>query len=550
MAVDWTAERARRQVIMDKHGQYIGVYNRNWEPVLDIEDLTINGEFPATLMDTGSMSLTLPGEIKYGVRSPVVDYLLNSELDGDEFDTTSINSLIHSAEHIVVERPGVDARGRANRRCYRVLDLKPKGGRANPRTLGITGVDTLEHIKHIPLWADPSNRSKVIQLQFSDKQQGTVEQVSRKLIGRNLIGYQQPSLLGSMFSWTDNYSTPSTWNGFNPALHSVIVSPVVSGLPSEWTVIEARWDNAYDLLKASWEASGVMPFSWLWLPGDPQPFPEYTTLSLPTVIIDFKPVSTVAGVNGPIGHALGALTRLIDNDRISSVYEFSDVSTPTAAGVAPWVVFDLPDAPEVTIRKSTDNTFLVGGQSPKGLNDIIEVGVTGVVRAVLASLPFVGPALAELISAGTEMVARMAADRFLNINEYTDSIRKDYHGRAGFKSVSKTGQANTTESLQKAWQAKTETDGGVSIEFQVEDMGPHVPGRDFDLGDVVGVQAWGRVWAAYVSEITWTSEPGKYVGWTIKLGNLAALRDPAAMQAQIAETTRAVIGRLATFVSA
>ena len=93
MAVDWTAERARRQHIMDTHGQYIGVYNRNWEPVLDIEDLTINGEFPATLMDTGSMSLTLPGEIKYGVRSPVVDYLLNSELDGDEFDTTSINAL-------------------------------------------------------------------------------------------------------------------------------------------------------------------------------------------------------------------------------------------------------------------------------------------------------------------------------------------------------------------------------------------------------------------------------------------------------------------------
>lgn len=543
MAVDWISERTRRADIMARHGQYVGVYNRNWEPVVDVEDLAMSASFPATLMEVGSMSMTIKGEIKPGVRSPVVDYLLNSTPGEEMAVDIDLNALIHSAEHIVVERPG------AKRRCYRVLDLIPKGGRDNPRELTITGVDTLEHIKHIPLWADPSNRSKLVQLQFSDIQQGSVEVVSRKLIGRNLHGYQQPSLLFTSFSWTDTYSNPSQWVNVQSDLHSVIVSPVPSGLPSEWTILEARWDNAYDLLKASWEASGVMPFTWLWLPGDPQPFSNYTTLIKPTVIIDFKPVSTVAGVNGPIGHALGAITRLIDNDRISSMYQFNETSNPTANGVAPWVVFDLVEAPEIHVRKSTDHTFLVGGQSPKGLNDVIKVGAVGLVRTVLSVIPGIGTALSELISAVTGVVAEMAADRFLNINEYTDDIRKAYHGRAGFKSVSKTGQANTTESLQKAWQAKTETDGGVSIVFTVDDSGAYVPGRDFNLGDNVGVRAWGQVWAGYISELTWTSEPGKYVGWTIKVGNLASLRNPAEMQAIHAETIRAVIGRMATFVS-
>ena len=78
---------------------------------------------------------------------------------------------------------------------------------------------------------------------------------------------------------------------------------------------------------------------------------------------------------------------------------------------------------------------------------------------------------------------------------------------------------------------------------------PYLPGRDFDLGDVVGVKAWGAIWAAYISELTWTSEPGHPAGWTIRLGNLAALADPAALQALNAETVTGVISRWSTLVA-
>lgn len=202
----------------------------------------------------------------------------------------------------------------------------------------------------------------------------------------------------------------------------------------------------------------------------------------------------------------------------------------------------------MNIRKSTDSTFLVGGKSPKGLNDLIEVGVKTLIASVVAAIPIIGPVAAELIKGGGELLSRMAADRFLNLNEFTDRARKQWHGRSGYLSVAKTGEANTIEALQKAWQSKTETAGGLSVEFRVDDPYPYLPGRDFDLGDVVGINAWGAIWAAYISELTWTSDAGAQVGWEIKLGNLAALADPDALLARNAETVRGVISRISTFV--
>ena len=539
--MDWAAHKAHRLQVMREHGQWVGLLDKDYNPILDVEDW-VSAEWPGVFADTGSMTMVFDGHLSDGSRNPVVEHLLMADL-GNLDDPGSMEQLFHSGVHIAVERPGLP------RRCYKVLDMSPEGGVDFPRSMTVTGLSEIEHLKHLPLWADPSNRSKIVQLQFSDIQSGSAETVSRKLVGRNLIGYFQPSLLRNMFSWTNTYSDPSQWSGFNPDLHPIICSPLGSGLPSEWSVVEARWDNAWDLMKATWDAAGILPTATLWLPGDAQPFPNHTTLSLPTVVIDFKPRSTVTGAAGLLEQGWNKLRRIIDSDdKITSVLSFSNAPIPSADGRDPWVVFELPDAPKMNIRKSTDSRFLVGGQSPKGLNDLIEVGIKTLIAAVVAAIPFIGPIAAELIKGGGELLSRMAADRFLNLNEFTDRARKQWHGRSGYVSVAKAGQANTIEALQKAWQAKTETAGGLSVEFALDDVDPYLPGRDFDLGDVVGINAWGAIWAAYVSELTWTSDAGVQVGWTIKLGNLAALADPDALLARNAETVRGVISRISTFV--
>lgn len=537
--VDWSQHKAHREAVMQAHGQYVGLYDKNWEPVLDIEDW-LEAEWGGIFADVGNMSMTLPGEIAPGVVNPVVDHLLRDDLRNLDRGG-SLDALIHGAVHVVVERPGL------KRRCYRILEINPRGGdpEGNPAEVELTGVDSMEHLKHLPLWADPSNRSKVVQLQWEDRQDGSAEKVSRKLIGRNLIGYQQPSLLDSMFSWTAGYTDPAQWRGFNPSMHPVICSPVMSGNRSEWCVVSARWDNAWDLLKATWAAAGVQPLAWLWLPGDPQPFPSYTTLSLPTTIIDFAPRATVTGAAGIVGQAFRQLKRTISSDDfITSTTEFADVDVRNSDGRRPWVVYTLMNAPEVDIRKSTDHRWVVGGKSPDMVNQAANIGIKTAIAAAVAAIPGIGPPIAEGIKGSGELLAEMSADRLFVLNEYVDKNREFHYGRSRFTAISKTGEANTVESLQKAWQAKQETEGGISAEFSIDNPDPYLPGRDFDLGDTIGVTVWGVVWAAYVSGLTWTSKPGNEVGWTLRIGDYSLLASPGELYQANKENIRAVIGRL------
>lgn len=538
--VDWQKHKAHREAVMQAHGQYVGIFDKNWEPVLDVEDW-LEAEWGGIFADVGNMSMTLPGEISPGVVNPVVDYLLRNDLRNLD-KGGSLDALIHGAVHVVVERPNL------KRRCYRILEINPRGGdpQGNPAEVELSGVDSMEHLKHLPLWADPSNRSKVVQLQWEDRQDGSAEKVSRKLIGRNLIGYQQPSLLNSMFSWTAGYTSPSQWRGFNPSMHPVICSPVMSGNRSEWCVVSARWDNAWDLLKATWAASGVQPLAWLWLPGDPQPFPSYATLSLPTTIIDFAPRSTVTGAAGIVGQAFRHLKRTISSDDyITSTTEFADVDIRNSDGRRPWVVYTLMDAPDVTLRKSTDHRWLVGGKSPDIVNKAANIGIKTAFAAAVAAIPWIGAPIAEVIKGGGELLAELSADRLFVLNEYVDRNRQFHYGRSRFTAISKTGEANTVESLQKAWQAKQETEGGISAEFSIDNPDPYLPGRDFDLGDTIGITAWGVVWAAYVSGLTWTSKPGNEVGWTLRIGDYSSLASPGELYQANKENVRAVIGRLA-----
>lgn len=535
LAVDWAAEKRRRENMVYSRGQYVGILDKDFVPVMDIEDWE-SASWGETYQDTGNMQMVLPGEIAPGVQNPVVRWLMQT-------GSSDPDGVFHDAVTIIVERRGYNG---TLRRFYRVLDIVAEGGRDYPARVTVTGLDGIEYLKHLPLWADPSNRSKVVQIQFEDKQKGDAETVSRKLIGRNLIGYQQASMLVGSMGMTNNYNDPSRWRAMVPERHRVICSPISSGLPSEHCIVSARWDNAWDLLKPTWEAAGILPIVTLWLPGDPQPFPDHVTLSLPTVVVDFRPVSMLTGSRTLLGQGIRSLSRKIDaGDHFTSVTEFSDEATPTRAGKQPWVVFDCEDAPRMTLRKSTDARFLVGGKSPKMVNVAVKAGIRGLGAAVAVA----SPRFAALSNFVAETAADMAADRFLNLNELEDRDRRRRHGRSGYLAVAKPGEANSIHAIQKAWQAKTETNGGLAVEFTIDDAYPYLPERDFRVGDTIGIGAWGEVWAAYVSSIEWTSAPGEPVGYTVVVGDLRQVQDPEALFASSVETIRGRLSRLTATVN-
>ena len=148
-----------------------------------------------------------------------------------------------------------------------------------------------------------------------------------------------------------------------------------------------------------------------------------------------------------------------------------------------------------------------------------------------------------------DTAADLSADRFLNLNELEDRDRRRRHGRSGYIAVAKQGEANSIDAIQKAWQAKTETNGGLAIEFTLDDAYPYLPERDFRVGDTIGIGAWGEVWAAYVSAIEWTSAPGEPVGYTVVVGDLRQVVDPEALFASNVETIRGRLARLTATVN-
>ena len=101
----------------------------------------------------------------------------------------------------------------------------------------------------------------------------------------------------------------------------------------------------------------------LWLPGDKQPFPNHATLERPTGVISFRPRSTVSGASGLLSQGWSQLRRMISmEDKFTSVVGMGD-ALPSADGRNPWAVFEVEDAPPMTITKSSDSRFLVDRKS-------------------------------------------------------------------------------------------------------------------------------------------------------------------------------------------
>ena len=143
--MDWAAHKAHRLQVMREHGQWVGLLDKDYNPVLDVEDW-VSAEWPGVFADTGSMTMVFDGHLADGSRNPVVEHLLMADL-GNLDDPGSMEQLFHSGVHIAVERPGLP------RRCYKVLDISPEGGVDFPRSMTVTGLSEIEHLKHLPLWA-------------------------------------------------------------------------------------------------------------------------------------------------------------------------------------------------------------------------------------------------------------------------------------------------------------------------------------------------------------------------------------------------------------
>ena len=100
--MDWAAHKAHRLQVMREHGQWVGLLDKDYNPILDVEDW-VSAEWPGVFADTGSMTMVFDGHLQDGSRNPVVEHLLMADL-GNLDDPGSMEQLFHSGVHIAVER--------------------------------------------------------------------------------------------------------------------------------------------------------------------------------------------------------------------------------------------------------------------------------------------------------------------------------------------------------------------------------------------------------------------------------------------------------------
>lgn len=492
-----------------------------------------------------TLTIELPGNHPAGAMLMPVD-----ELDPDDPNLTW-QRIMDEAQFIITE----GAEGRGSRQLWRVHRVTYRTtGRQDPtwkqRRITVECKHLRRYVEKVTCRASPG-APLVAQLSYRDFRSGDALRTLKEYLLVNLMRDFQPRAISGGWSLWD----ASRWRNVNPDLWPAMVNPVHDTTTSVWTVLDARFDSAADLFADTLEGAGLMLTVELWLPGDPQPAPNHVTLTRPTLWIDIRSRQFDTSTTGTPLDFLRGLVRTFDRENNSPRIGLGDTPA-TAAGRLPWVVWrpeDLDGAEMIlTLVKSEDWRVTVGGKSPEILNKMIGGGSKALFQGLAAGLSAVFPMFAPLIvAAGVflgEAIGSSLQDKLFAWQEFSDSVRREAHGRYGYRDQVGSGDAWTLSAWQQGFQMLKQGAGMVSVEFESGENPPHRWGRDYRAGDQQGVLFQGMVLATYVSRVERSWEIGQ--GWRekITLGDPRARESVAKVQQRSAQSLKTRVDRLLSFV--
>ncbi|AKF27014.1 hypothetical protein YH66_05315 [[Brevibacterium] flavum] len=523
----WQKWRDDFQTAARSQGRAAWLLDRAGEPYMELRGW-VDADVADAAHDVAQGTISIKSD------NPAVPWLLQME----DSLTPDRDAVLHEAVHMLVQTDAGVEWG------YRVHELQVDMGSRSGSTLALLGLRPLEHLKHLVLRSNTSSPD-AFQLKWSDIRQGQALKVVKEYIIKALERDFQPlSLLGA---W--DLSNPSAFSQVDGSRWSLWMKPQVPERVTEWTIIEARYDNAWDALNETVKAAGLMVTAEYWFPCDPQPSPEYVTLTKPTIVFDVVDRSHHSGATGTIADPIQGIKRafgIAGENELSDVLEMDSSSTVTASGLAPWVVWkpeDYTAKSRIVISKSTDDRVAIGGKSPAALNTVLGTGIRAIAAGLGSLLPGIGPALAVIAG---DTASEMIKDRILAFQTFDHPRRRTYHGDLRYREVSMSGEAWTISATQQGVAALEETGGALSFEFEVEDDRPYKHGRDFHTGDQAGVQALGMTIASYIDEIHLISKRGRN-SVTVAIGDARARQSTAKMLAQSVSTLSGIIRRVITY---
>ncbi|WP_228787097.1 Gp37-like protein [Nocardia terpenica] len=331
------------------------------------------------------------------------------------------------------------------------------------------------------------------------------------------------------------FATALMKEGLLTPIAVVPVNPLTDA--SKWVAISGRMDSIATLADQVCKDNGIDMSAEAWLPGDPQPAPDWYTLTEPCIVVRFADKSGVTGPTGTIIDGLikeavdiadGALAEILD-PLASSEYRPEGINLAPLFGVnweRPWTVL-LPDVPRsglkechITEHHPLAHTVIGGGRSPQWVNQTVDILLQLALSEVLAVLGASGIA--------PTLLDGMLDNIILSFQEVENAPRRFKLGKFGFPEYfTSTGSvAYTLDEFFALEIAMWETRGYSSCQAIMYDGVPYSLGRDYRHGDLMSWIHEGKLYSDYISEINATDDRSKRVEVLTKIGDGSAQESP------------------------
>jgi hypothetical protein len=419
---------------------------------------------------------------------------------------------------------------------YKVIDIEVEFNADDGyERVTVIGLEDIEHLKNNLAWA---NTLAPLEFQFpkSDVQAKRAKTAVRSYLFRNFLREYQSSWLPHPFNlWDKSY-----WkNNIDPSKWKVLIAPQIGPDTSEWTVLAARFDNLWDLIKATLEDAGLMLTTQRWMPGDSQPFPDYCILTEATLIIDVVEASFVSGATGTILDPILDLVRIVFPDGTSETVTIADPNSGQMPpdGVNPPVVIwrrsqhqGLVNS-KMGIHHATGHTVIIGGKSPQWVNNSVKLLLN-------SALAYIG-LLIGLPAAGLGIFDRAVEDVILAWQRFTNFKRKQSMGSHSYRQTYAPGDAWSLSGLQGGRVALHEKRGFISFTAGVIDGVPYRIGQDVDLGHRCGFEIGKRIWLSYVVKKRRKWSRTQPPIWEITIGDSREDELPGSSALRLIETLHA-----------
>lgn len=358
-----------------------------------------------------------------------------------------------------------------------------------------------EVMKHILCWSNPFSH---VSFQWPKAMllAGPSAWVVRSFLMLNVMRLETklwtlPDDVFSEAAWKEKYAN---WSSENWGIFVKPGPPMLQD-PTPWTILTSRFANFHDLVSDTLASAQLKLDVSLWLPGDPQPAPEYATLTKPTTVVDV----VWQGGADDVEMAKGGVwkiwaKRIVDGveDVVEEIVapDRPDLGNRYGGNVLPLVIYRAhehePAVPGSGLKIVKPKAYQVvhGGKSPGWVNAGIKMGMNALLGWLGAMIGNPGLALGVFDDQVEDVVLAFGSGK-------SDRRHKAMGRRAYPEHWQSGGEVGFSLSGLQAQRAGMHaTRGYISYRAEIPGGGPYIMGRHFVLGDRVGFEIRDTVWVS------------------------------------------------------